>query len=144
MRNRKIIATVFMLLAIVLGVIFFTKINFPIGLEAYFKKDFYNQFGSLALSVELLMAGFYLFTKHAKTNFALALFGFTVLLDPIFSAMGLFTSSVPNYAMVLFICSAIIALWLSFSNTFKLGRISLIGVVVSFILGTVVELFFNY
>jgi len=46
--------------------------------------------------------------------------------------------------MVLFVISALIALWLSFSNTFKMGRISPIGVIVSFILGLAVELFFNY
>lgn len=144
MKNRKILATVFIILALVLGVIFFAKIDFPMGLEAYFKKEFYTQFGPLAISVELLIAGFYLFNKHSKTNFTLALFGFTALLDPLLSVIGLFTSSVPTYAMVLFVCCALLALWLAFSNTFKLGRISFTGVIVSFILGSLVELFFNY
>ena len=144
MKTRKILATVFIIIAIVLGVIFYTKIDFPMGLEAYFKKEFYNQFGPLTISIELLFAGFYLFTKHPKSNFTLALFGFTALLDPIFNTIGLFTSSLPTYAMVLFVICGLIALWLAFSNTFKLGRISLIGVIVSFILGIAVELFFNY
>ncbi len=144
MKIRKIIATIFIIIAIVLGVIFYTKIDFPKGLEVYFKKEFYGQFGPLAISIELLFAGFYLFTKHPKSNFTLALFGFTALLDPIFNTIGLFTSSVPAYAMVLFVICALIALWLAFSNTFKLGRISFIGVIVSFILGVSVELFFNY
>ena len=142
--TRKIVASVFILIAIVLGVIFFTKIDFPIGLEPYLKKAFYNQFGPLAISVELLIAGFHLFKKISKANFTLALFGFTALLDPVLSLNGLFTSSVPVYAMVLFVCCALVALWLAFTNTFKLGRISVIGVVVSFILGCAVELFFNY
>jgi hypothetical protein len=144
MMTRKITATVFIIIAIVLGVIFYTKIDFPIGLEAYFKKEFYGQFGPLAICIELLFAGFYLFIKHPKSNFTLALFGFTALLDPIFNTIGLFTSLVPTYAMVLFVICSLIALWLAFSNTFKLGRISLIGVIVSFILGIAVELFFNY
>lgn len=144
MKTRKIIAIVFIIVAIVLGVIFYTKIDFPIGLEAYLKKEFYGQFGPLAICVELLTAGFYLFIKHPKSNFTLALFGFTALLDPIFNTIGLFTSIVPTYAMVLFVICSLIALWLAFSNTFKLGRISLIGVIVSFILGIAVELFFNY
>lgn len=144
MKTRKIIATVFITMAIVLGMIFYAKIDFPKGLETYFKKEFYNQFGPLAISIELLFAGFYLYTKHPKSNFTLALFGFTALLDPIFNTIGLFSSSVPTYATVLFIISALLALWLAFSNTFKLGRISLIGVIVSFILGIAVELFFNY
>jgi hypothetical protein len=143
MNTRKIIAAIFIIVAIVLGVIFYVKIDFPMGLEAYFKKEFYSQFGPLAISIELLIAGFHLFIKHPKSNFTLALFGFTALLDPIFNTIGLFTSSVPTYAMVLFAICAFLALWLAFSNTFKLGRISLIGVIVSFILGIAVELFFN-
>ena len=144
MKNRKIIASLFMILALVLGFIFLSKIDFPMGLEAYFKKGYYSQFGALAISIELLIAGFYLFRKHPKTNFTLALFGFTALLDPLFSVIGLFTSSVPTYAMVLFAGCAVLALWFAFSNTFKLERMSFIGVVVSFILGSAVELFFNY
>ncbi|MBM1106936.1 hypothetical protein JQC67_12365 [Aurantibacter crassamenti] len=144
MKTRKIIATIFIIIAIVLGVIFYTKIDFPIGLEPYFKKAFYGQFGPFAICIELLIAGIYLFNKHPKSNFALALFGFTALLDPIFNTIGLFTSIVPTYAMVLFAICSLIALWLAFSNTFKLGRISLIGVTASFILGIAVELFFNY
>lgn len=144
MKNRKIIALVFIILALVLGTIFFTKIEFPTGLEAYFKKEYYSQFGALAISIELLIAGFYLLKKHPKANFTLALFGFTALLDPIFNATGLFTSSVPTYAMILFASCALIALWLAFSNTFKLKRMSFIAVVASFILGGAVELFFNY
>lgn len=144
MMTRKIIATVFIIIAIVFGVIFYSEIDFPMGLETYFKKAFYSQFGPLAICVELLFAGYYLFIKHPKSNFTLALFGFTALLDPIFNTIGLFTSSVPIYAMVLFVICSLISLWLAFSNTFKMGHISLIGVIVSFILGIAVELFFNY
>ncbi len=144
MATRKIIGLVFIILALVLGFIFFSNISFPKGLEAYFKTEYYSQFGPLAISIELLIAGIYLFIKHSKANFTLALFGFTALLDPIFNLTGLFTSIVPFYATVLFVCCAIIALWLAFSNTFKMGRISLLGALVSFILGNAVELFFNY
>ncbi len=144
MKARKIIALVFIILALVLGVIFYLDIDFPIGLEAYFKKEYYNQFGPLAICVELLIAGIYLFKQHANVNFTLALFGFTALLDPIFNSIGLFSSMVPLYATALFVCCALLSLWLAFSDTFKLGRISLIGAFASFILGNAVELFFNY
>jgi len=144
MKTRKILASIFIILALILGVVFFLDIEFPIGLKAYFKKEYYNQFGPLAISIELLIAGIYLFIKDDKTNFALALFGFTVLLDSFFTLFGLFSSMIPIYAMVLFSCCAILALWLAFSDTFKLGRISFIGALISFILGNVIELFFNY
>lgn len=144
MNFRKIIAALFILLALVLGAIFYSELLFPTDLEPYFKAEYYNQFGPLAISVELLIAGIYLFIKDSKTNFTLALFGFTALLDPLFSAIGLFTSSLPTYAMILFAICALLALWLAFSNTFKLGRISLLGAFVSFIFGNAIELFFNY
>ncbi len=143
MKTRKIIASLFIILALTLGVIFYFDIEFPKGLEAYFTKAYYSQFGPLAICVELLFAGMYLFKRHEKANFTLALFGFTVLLDAIFNVLGLFSSTLPIYAMVLFICCALVSLWLAFTDTFKLGRISIIGALFSFILGNAVELFFN-
>ncbi|NQX77628.1 hypothetical protein [Gilvibacter sp.] len=142
--TRKILATVFMGIALVFGVLFYSKIQFPVSLEAYLQKSFYSQFGPIAICVELLNGGYNLFVKHKKSNFTLALFGFTALLDPIFNTVGLFTSNVPTHAMVVFVLCAFVALWLAFSNTFKMGRISLLGVILSFILGLAVELFFNY
>ena len=144
MKTRKILALLFIILALILSVIFYLEIQFPKGLEAYFKKEYYSQFGPLAISLELLIAGVYLFNRHAKVNFTLALFGFTALLDVVFNLLGLFTSLMPVYANVLFSCCALLSLWLAFTDTFNLGRISFIGAVLSFILGNAVELFFNY
>lgn len=144
MNTRKIIALIFIGIALVLGVLFYLSIRFPEGIEEYFKKEYYNQFGPLAIAVELLVAGFHLFKKHPKANFTLALFGFTAVLDPIFNLTGLFTSMVPIYAMVLFTLCALVSLWLSFTNTFELGKISFLGALWGFVLGNAVELFFNY
>jgi len=144
MINRKLVAGIFLTVALVLGAVFYNKLIFHQDLTLYFKAEYYNQFGPLAICVELLIAGFYLFTGHSKANFALALFAFTALLDPIFNLIGLFSSAVPVYAMVLFIICSIAALFLAFSNTFNLGRISWIGALISFLLGSAVELFFNY
>ncbi len=143
MKSIKIIASIFIILALAYGVVSFLKIEFPVGLEAYFTKEYYSQFGPLAICVELLIAGIYLFNRNTKTNFALALFGFTVLLDIIFNVLGLFSSLLPIYAIVPFLGCALLSLWLAFTNTFKLGRISVIGALISFVLGNVVELFFN-
>ena len=143
MKNRNIIASGFIVIALALGTIFLSEIVFPVGLEDYLKKDYYNQFGPLAIGIELLIAGIYLFLGHSKANFTLALFAFTALLDPFFNMVGLFTSLVPLSAMGLFFCCALLALWLAFSNAFGLGRISFLGAFGSFILGVVIELFFN-
>jgi hypothetical protein len=144
MKSRKIVAIVFITTALILGTVFYLKIEFPVGPEGYFKGSFYRQFGPLAISIELFIAGIYLFIKHSKTNFALALFGFTALLDPIFSLVNLFSSLVPVYAMILFTCCAIVSLWLAFSNTYELGRISFLGALFSFLGGSAIELYFNY
>ncbi|MDT0540654.1 hypothetical protein [Croceitalea sp. P059] len=97
----------------------------------------------MAISIELLIAGYYLFKKHLKTNFALAVFAFTALLDSLFSSTGLFTSLLPLNATIILVGCALVSFWLSFSHTFALGRISMVGAFGSFILGTTVELFFN-
>ena len=144
MNFRRIIAVAFIVIALVLGIIFYIQLEFPKGLEPYFDKEYYNQFGPLAICVELLIAGYQLFIKHAKTNFTLALFAFTAILDPVFNAVGLFQTSVPVFGTILFIICAIPALWICFTNAFGLGRISFIWAFGSLVLGLIVELFFNY
>lgn len=143
MKSIKISALVFIILALAYGFVFFLKIEFPAGLEPYFTKAYYSQFGPLTLCAALLIAGIYLFNSSTKTNFALALFGFTVLLDISFSVLGLFSGLLPMHATVPFLGCALWSLWLAFTDTFKLGRISIIGALISFVLGSVVELFFN-
>jgi len=143
-QRRKQIAVVFMLLAVVLATIFYFRVEFPQDLAGLFKKDYYGQFGPIAIAIELLVAGYYLFTRHEKANFTLALFGFTAVLDPFFNLVGLFPSQVPVYATVLFVICAVFSLWLAFTNTFKLGRISFWSALWSFLVGNAIELFFNY
>jgi hypothetical protein len=98
----------------------------------------------LAISVELLAASYYLFIGHKKTNFTLALFGFTALLDPIFNLIGLFNSIVPLYGTIILSICALLCLWLAFANTFKLKPLSNLTAILSVVLGVFVELFFNY
>lgn len=144
MKKRKTIALFLLIIGISLSIAFIMKIVFPQGLEAYFKREYYNQFGPLAISVELLIASYYLFIGHKKTNFTLALFGFTALLDPFFNQIGLFTSMVPLYGTIILSTCALLCLWLAFANTFKLKRLSHIAAILSVVLGVLIELFFNY
>ena len=144
MNFRKIIALVFLLIALVLGIVFYTQLSFPQGLEPYFSKEYLNQFGPIAICVELLIAAVQLYRNHAQTNFTLALFGFTAILDPVLNAAGLFQTNLPIYGTILFFICAIIALWIAFTNSFGSGRISFIWAFGSFVLGLFIELFFNY
>ncbi|MEL7120216.1 MAG: hypothetical protein AAFO07_12265 [Bacteroidota bacterium] len=143
MTNRKLIASIFIILALVLGGIFYTQLVFPTRVNAYMRLSFLGQFGSIAICVELLAAGINLFIGHKKTNFLLALFGFTAFLDPIFSLLGLFGSNTPLYATVLFLISGGVALWIAFKNVFKLEALSKAAVVMALVLGVAVEFFFN-
>ncbi|MDX1333678.1 MAG: hypothetical protein R3252_11650 [Robiginitalea sp.] len=144
MNKRKAIASIFLLTGVILGIIFYRNLEFPQGPEPYLQKSFYNQFGPMAIVVEMLFAGYYLMLGSSKANFALALFAFTAVLDAFFNFTGLFASGVPLYAMILFLGCAGVSLWVAFTNTFETGRISLIKALGSFILGNAVELFFNY
>ena len=144
MKKRKIIALLLLIIGAALSVAFILKIEFPQGFEAYFKREYYNQFGPLAISVELLIASYYLFIGHKKTNFTLALFGFTALLDPLFNQIGIFNSLVPLYGTIILSICGLLGLWLAFSNPFKLKRLSRLAALLSVILGIFIELFFNY
>lgn len=131
------------MIAVGLCIVFYMAAVFPGQVEDYFKEEYYNQFGPIAICIELFIAGLYLFLGSPKANFALALFSFTALMDPIFDFANVFDSLVPPYAMVLFILCALPALWVAFTNAFNSGRITLIAVLGSFALGCAVDLFFN-
>ncbi len=144
MKSYKIIALLFMLLALGLGAVFYMDHTYPSEISGFFKKEYYGQLGPLAICVELFIAGLYLFRKLVKANFALALFGFTVVMDAVFNLFGIFSTQLPLYAMIIFWVCALLSFWLAFTDTFKMGKISWIGAIASFILGNAVELFFNY
>lgn len=144
MKKRIIISVLLLIIGICLSINFLVMVEFPQGLEAYFKREYYNQYGPLVISVELLFASYYLLIKHEKTNFALALFGFTALLDPIFNQIGLFTSVVPLYGTILLSICGLVCLWMAFANTFSLKRMSILATIASVILSVIIELFFNY
>lgn len=144
MNKRKLVSLLLLIIGVSLCVAFLLKIEYPQGFEAYFKKAYYNQFGPLAISIELLIAGYHLFIGHKKTNFTLALFGFTALLDPLFNQIGLFNSLVPLFGTIILSICALLCLWLAFTNTFNLKRLSRWAVLLSVILAVFVEFFFNY
>ena len=143
MKKRKTVALTLFIIGLTLSVAFIMKVEFPQSFTAYFKKEYYNQFGPLVISIELLIASYYLCMGHNKTNFTLALFGFTALLDPFFNQIGVFNSIVPLYGTIISSICALFCLWLAFSNVYKLKRLSYLVAMISLILGVFVELFFN-
>ena len=144
MESRKILASVYIVTAIILAIVFYANLEMSHDLSRYFKKEFYNQMGPIAICVEMLVAGIHLYKKHRAANFTLALFAFTALLDPVFNAIGLFDTNVPVYGTMIFIFLGIPALWIAFTNAFDMGKISWPKAVLSFVFGVLIELFFNY
>lgn len=144
MKKQKAIAISFLLIALALSVIFYLNLNLPKNIEGYFKKSYYGQLGALAIGVELAISAYYLFRGNKKANFYLALFGFTAILDILFHISGLLTSNVPIYGMIIFGLCAIISFYIAFSNSFNLGKISLWGALLSFVMGNAIEWFFNF
>lgn len=144
MKNSKAVSILLLLIATTMSIAFFLKIDFPQGFERYFEREYYKQFGPLVVSIELFIAGYYLFIEHQKANFALAVFGFTALFDWIFDQIGLSQSLMPLYGTVVMTICAIFCLWIAFQNVFKQQRISLIALIASFAIGGIIELFFNY
>ena len=144
MKKRKFISLLLLLVGGVLSIAFLLRIEFPQGFDAYFNRQYYNQFGPLAISVELLIAAYYLLIAHKKTNFALALFGCTALLDPLFDLIGLFDSIVPLYGTIILAICGLFCLGIAITNPFELKRLSRLLAFFSLVLGILIELFFNY
>ncbi len=137
MNYRKITGAVFATTALIYSVIFALKLNFSIQLQSYFTLEYYMQFAPLIVSMILLFAGIYLYLKKSKTNFTLALFGHTVLEEVLFDWIGLTTCNLPNYVIPIFLLFAIAALWIAYSNTFNLKRLSYKEVIVSLLFGAI-------
>ncbi|WP_439132477.1 hypothetical protein [Polaribacter sp.] len=66
MDKRKIIALLLLSIGISLSIAFLLRIDFPHGFAPYFKWEYYNQFGPLIISIELVIASIYLFNEHIK------------------------------------------------------------------------------
>lgn len=144
MKNRTIIASILLILGISLSLVFLWQIEFPQGFGAYFKRAYYSQFGPLAISIELFAAAYLSFKGHDNTNLALALFGFTALLDPLLNVLGVITSLVPLFGTIILSICGLWCLWLAFANTFRLKKLSPLMTLLSVVLSIAVELFFNF
>ena len=140
---RRSLSLVYIVVGLTLCIIFYVGISFPEDIGSYFKSEFYKQFGRIVLAVELIIAGIHLLLNHKKTNFTMALFGFTAILDPVFNYLGILSSNIPVYGSIIYLCFAVVSLRIAFSNAFNSGKISVVNVVATFILGIVIELFFN-
>ena len=147
MATRKIIGILFSVIAILFSIIFLIQSDLNINLKEYFDYSFksyfslsyFNQILPLILCFILLYRGVLLIIKPIKSNPILALFGFTVLEEIVFSWFGLISINFPIYIVVIFFSSALLALWIAYSDTINQKHLSLKEGVSSLITGTLIN-----
>lgn len=152
MATRKIIGIVFSVIAILFSIIFLIQSDLNINLKEYFDYSFksyfslsyFNQILPLILCFILLYGGVLLIIKPIKSNPVLALFGFTVLEEIVFSWFGLISIDFPIYGVVIFFSSALLALWIAYSDTINQKHLSIKEGVSSLIMGTLINVLSYY
>ena len=147
MATRKIIGIIFSIIAVLFSVILVIGSNlsidfkeyFDFSLKSYFSLAFLRQITPLITSLILLYGGILLIIKPSKSNPVLALFGFIVLEEVLFNWLDIITINFPVYIVAVFFCCALLALWIAYSNTINLKRLSFKEGVSSLILGTLIN-----
>ena len=147
MATRKIIGIVFSVIAILFSITFLIQSDLNINIKEYFDYSFksyfslsyFNQILPLILCFILLYGGVLLIIKPIKSNPVLALFGFTVLEEIVFSWFGLISIDFPIYIVAIFFSSALLALWIAYSDTINQKHLSLKEGGSSLIMGTLIN-----
>ena len=152
MATRKIIGIVYSIIGILFSIIFLIKTDlntnlkeyFNFSFKSYFSLSYFNKILPLIICLILFYGGLLLIIKPTKSNPILALFGFTVLEEIVFSWFGIITINFPSYIVAIFFSSALFALWIAYSDTINQKRLSLKEGASSLILGTIITAFSYY
>lgn len=149
MKTRKIIGIIFSVIAVLFSIIFITQSNlsfdikgyFDFSLKSYFSLEYLRQVTPLIICLILLYGGILLIVKPSKSNPVLALFGFTVLEEIVFSWFNVITINFPLTVAIIFLCCSLLALWIAYSNKINLKRLSFKQGLSSLIIGTLINVF---
>ncbi len=141
---RKIIGTVFSAVALITLGIFIARTEFGFQLQAWLSFKYYLQFSPYVISVMLFYSGVYIIRKNLKSNFAMAIFGYTILEIIALDWMGIVTNNLGTYPTLMFIGCAVVALWVSHANSFHLKKLSLMEILISLFVGALESLLLYY
>lgn len=144
MVNRKLIGTVFIVVALITLGIFISRTEFSIQLQDWISFNYYIQFSAYFISIMLLYSGVYLFRLNPKSNFAMAIFGYTVFEVVALGWMGIISNNLGTYATIMFGCCAIVALWIAHANSFSSRKLSLKEILISISIGALESLLLYY
>lgn len=147
MPARKIIGIVFSLIAILFSTIFVLQSDLSLDLKGYFDFSFKSYFSlaylrqltPLIVSLILLYGGVLLIVRPSKSNQVLALFGFTVLEEVMFHWLGIIPVDFPFYVVAIFLCCALLALWIAYSKKINSKHLSFKEGASSLIIGTLIN-----
>lgn len=152
MATRKIIGIAFSFIGILFSIIFLLQSDlntnlkeyFDFSLKSYFSLSYFNQVLPLIICLILSYGGILLILKPTKSNPILAVFGFAVLEEIVFSWFGIISIDFPTYIVAIFFFTALLALWIAYSDTINQKRLSLKEGISSLILGTIITTFSYY
>ena len=144
MEIRKIIGIVFLVVSLITFSIFITRTEFSIQLQAWISFKYYIQFAPYVISIMLFYSGVYLIRKDPKSNFAMAIFGYTIFELVILDWIGISSNNLGTITTIMFGCCAIAALWIAHANSFSLKRLSLAEVLISIFIGVLESLLLYY
>jgi len=132
---RKTIGIVFIVVALITLSIFITRTEFSVQLRSWINFKYYMQFAPYVISIMLIYSGVYLVRKSPKSNFAMAIFGYTIFELIALDWIGVFPNNLGTTTSILFGCCAIVAMWIAHANSFSLKKLSLLEVLVSIFIG---------
>ncbi|MBR11280.1 MAG: hypothetical protein CMP48_26845 [Rickettsiales bacterium] len=144
MEIRKIIGIAFIAGSLITIGIFITQTEFSIQLQDWISFNYYMQFAPHVISIMLLYCGLYLIRKNPKSNFALAIFGYTIFELVALDWIGIVPNNLGTITTILFGCCAIIALWIAHTNLLNLKRLSWPEVLTSIFIGALESLLLFY
>lgn len=102
MEKGKIIGAGFSIIVLVTNGIFIAQTDFSIQLQSYFSLEYCMQFVPLIISLLLLFGGVFLFVNRPNANSTLALFGYAALEEMLFSWLGITSTYLSTYSIVIF------------------------------------------
>ena len=144
MEKRKFIGIVFLAVALITISIFISQTEFSIQLQDWISFKYYIQFAPYVISIMLFYCGLYLLKKHPKSNFTMAIFGYTIAELVILDLTGISSNNLGTSATILFGCCAIVALWIAHANSFSLKKLSLVEILISVFVGAMQSLLLYY
>lgn len=152
MATRKIIGIAFSFIGILFSIVFLIQSDlntnlkeyFDFSFKSYFSLSYFNQVLPLIICLILFYSGVLLIIKPTKSNPILAVFGFTILEEILLSWFGIISIDFPTYIIAIFFSSAVLALWIAFSDTINQKQLSIKKGAFSLILGTIITAFSYY